>query len=114
VGWRLTIRHGPKVDKESFDSLDEALAEARERLDRVRRQGRLGSVSAFRDYTPDQRVQARVEISQKGRLLGGREAGIDLMGNGDLIAYAGAVRKRPLEADSLDDAVVAVRAALAD
>ena len=36
------------------------------------------------------------------------------MGNGDLIAYEGAVRKRPLAADTLDEAADAVRAALAD
>jgi hypothetical protein len=110
VSWRLTLRHGSRVDKQSFASLDDALAEARAQIDATRREGRLGTVSAFRDYGPGQRVQLRAEVSEKG-LLRGREAGIDLMGNGDLVAYSGAIRKRPLDADTLEEAIDAVRAA---
>jgi len=104
----VTTRRGSDVDRDRFDSLEDALDEARGRVAAVLAGDRLGTVSAFRDYTPDQLVQARVEVSGKG-LLRGPEAGIDVMGDGSLIPYVGAVRKRRLEASTLDDAVARLR-----
>jgi hypothetical protein len=103
VSWKVTVRHGSEVYREKFDSLEEAIAEARGRADGVRREGGLPPISAFRDHTPDQRVHARIEISGPG-LLRGREGGVDVMGDGAVIAYSGAIRKRPIEAESLDEA----------
>lgn len=74
-------------------------------------EGRLGSVSAFREYTPDRRVQARIEVSGKG-LLRGPEAGVDVMGDGSLVPYRGALFKQALEAGSLDEAIERVRDSL--
>ena len=111
--WRVTARHGSEVEKASFDSLEEALAEARARAAAVLAEGGLGTVSAFRDYTPEKRVHGRIEISRK-RLLGGAEAGIDVMGDGSLVPYRGAIRKQPLEAGTLDEAIERVRATLSD
>ena len=54
-------------------------------------------------HTPDQRVHARIEISGPG-LIRAPEGGIDVMGDGTAIAYTGAIRKEPIEADSLDEA----------
>ena len=107
----MTVRHGSEVGRERFQTLDEALAEARERVDRVRRGGRLAEVSAFRTYEPGERVQARVEISGPG-LLRTAEAGIDVMGDGTLVPYRGAIRKQRLGADTLDEAVEGLREAL--
>jgi hypothetical protein len=107
VSWRLTVRVGSKVEKARYDELADALEGARARAAAVLAEGRLGTVSAFRDYTPDRRVQARIEVSAKG-LLGGPEAGIDVMGDGTLVPYVGAIRKRRLEASSLDEAVNAI------
>jgi hypothetical protein len=107
----VTVRHRSKVDKASFDSLDEALAEARGRAAAVLSGGGLGTVSAFRDFTPEKRVHARIEISRK-RLLGGSEAGIDVMGDGSLVPYEGAIRKRPLERGDLDRSIERVGEAL--
>ena len=73
------------------------------RVDQVRREGRLPTVSMLREFTPDQRVQARVEISGPG-VLRGREGGIDVMGDGAVITYTGTIRKEPIEAESLDQA----------
>jgi hypothetical protein len=83
--------------------LDEAISEARRRVDEVRREGGLPAISAFREHASDQRVHARIEISGPG-LLRGREGGIDVMGDGAVIAYRGAIRKRPIEAQSLEEA----------
>lgn len=109
MSWRLTVRVGPKVDRERYEDLDAALAEARARAAAVIAGGGLGSVKGFRDYTPDERVQARIEVSGKG-LLRGPEAGIDVMGDGTLVPYVGAVRKRRLQAATLDEAIAALRA----
>jgi hypothetical protein len=111
MSWKVTVRVGPKVGRERFDSLDDALGFARESADRVRREGRLGSVSAFREYTPGERVQARIELTGPG-FMNRASGGLDVMGDGTLLAYDGAVRKRPLDADSLDEAVEGLRAAL--
>jgi hypothetical protein len=101
--WKVTVRHGSSVGRERFDSLDEAIGEARRRVEEIRREGGLPTIKAFRDHTPDQRVHARIEISGPG-LLRGKEGGIDVMGDGKAVAYTGAIRKEQVEADSLDQA----------
>jgi hypothetical protein len=111
VSWKVTFRHGSKVGRAKFGALDEALAEARQHVDDVRREGGLLTIDAFRKHTPDQRVQARIEISGPG-LIRSPEGGIDVMGDGHAVAYAGAIRKEMIEADSLDDAFEKLRAAL--
>jgi hypothetical protein len=112
VGWKVTVRHGSDVDRERFESLEEALQEARARVGAVLSEGRLGPVSAIRDYEPGRRVQARIEVSGPG-LLRGPEAGVDVMGDGTLVPYRGAIRKEQLDADTLDDSIERLREALA-
>jgi hypothetical protein len=111
VRWRVTERHGSEVTKGKFDTLDEALEHARDRVYAALTEGRLGTVRMLREFTPDQRVACRVEISGT-KLMRGPEAGIDVMGDGSVVAYTGAVRKRPLPADTLDEAFTAVHEAL--
>jgi hypothetical protein len=50
----------------------------------------------IRTYEPGQRVKARLEISA-GRFMRRTDAGLDVMGDGRLVAYAGGVRRRELE-----------------
>ncbi len=106
------MRHGPAVSRTRTDSLDEAIADVREAVDRVRREGNLPAISALRDFDPGQRVHARVELSGP-RFLRGKEGGIDVMGDGSLVAYTGAIRKEALPADSLDEATERLQEALA-
>jgi hypothetical protein len=110
MGWRVTIRHGSRVTKEKVDALDQAVGRAREVVDRVRREGNLPPISALRDFTPEQRVHARVTISRG--LLRGPEGGLDVMGDGSLIAYSGMINKQPLAADTVDEALERLREAL--
>jgi hypothetical protein len=112
VSWKVTSRHGSSVGREKFDSLDEAIEEARRRVEEIQREGGLPTISAFRQHTPDQRVEARIEISGPG-FFRSREGGIDVMGDGHAIAYTGAIRKEPIEADSLDEGFDRLRDALA-
>jgi hypothetical protein len=111
MSWKVTVRHGSDVSRERVETLDEAIAAARHAVDEVREEGRLPKVSAFRDYGPEKRVHARVELSGPG-LLRGKEGGIDLMGDGTVVPYTGAIRKRKLGGDSLDDAFERLREAL--
>jgi hypothetical protein len=104
VAWKLTVRHASKVDRKKFDNLDDALAETGRRLEQIRSEGGLPPINALRDFAPGQRVHARFELDGPG-LIRGPKGGIDLMGDGSIVAYAGAIRKEPLAADSLDDAV---------
>jgi hypothetical protein len=103
VSWKVTVRHGSSVGREKLPTLDEAIAEARRRVEEIRREDRLPAVTMLREFTPAERVAARIEISGPG-LIRAPEGGIDVMGDGHAIAYAGAIRKERIEADSLDEA----------
>jgi hypothetical protein len=109
--WKVTIRHGSSVGREKFSTLEEAIEDARGRVDEIRREDRLPPISFIRDFSPDQRVAARIEISGPG-LIRGAEGGIDVLGDGSAIAYTGAVRKEPIEAHSLDEAFESLRDSL--
>jgi hypothetical protein len=111
VAWRVIERHGSEVTKGKFDTLDEALEHARDRVDAIRREDRLGTVSMLREFTPDQRVKARIEIST-ARFLAGTAAGLDVMGDGAVIAYTGGINREPIDADTLDEAFELVHEAL--
>jgi hypothetical protein len=112
VSWKVTVRHGPRVGRKKFKTLDEAIADARRRVDEIGREDRLPPISMLRDFTPSERVTARIEISGPG-LIRAPEGGVDVMGDGHAIAYTGAIRKRQIEADSLDHAFELLRDALA-
>ena len=112
MSWKVTVRHGSDVGREKFDSLDEAIEDARRRVEEIRREDRLPPRGMLRDFTPEEQVQARIEISGPG-LIRGREGGIDVMGDGKAIAYTGAIRKQQLEAGSLGEAFERLRDSLA-
>jgi hypothetical protein len=106
------IRHGPRVERENFDELDTALAAMERHAGDIRSEGPLREISAIREYEPGQRVHARLELSTGGPFRG-REAGMDVMGDGALVPYVGVVRKRRLEPAPGKSAFDAIRAALA-
>jgi hypothetical protein len=101
--WKVTVRHGSSVGREKFSTLDEAIADVRRRVEEIQRGDRLPHISMLREFTPEERVHARIEISGPG-LIRAPEGGIDVMGDGKAIAYTGAIRKETIEADSLDQA----------
>ena len=111
MSWKVTVRHGSNVGREKFSSLDEAIEEARRCVEEIQREDRLPAITIFRKHMPDQRVNARIEITGPG-LIRSREGGIDVMGDGHAIAYTGAIRKETIEADSLDQAFDRLRASL--
>lgn len=109
--WKLTLRHGPSVSREEFDRLDDAVAALDERSQEIRSAGPLPGVKAIRDYDPGMRINARLELSRRG-LFRAPTAGIDVMGDGRLVPYAGAVRRRELDVEPGDTAAAVVERAL--
>jgi hypothetical protein len=83
------------------------------RADEVRAAGPLESVKSLRDFEPGDRVAARIELSTGGWLRR-REAGVDVMGDGGMIAFAGGLHRRQLEARDSESALDAVRRELGD
>ena len=112
MSWKVTVRHGSNVGREKFATLEEAIEEARRRVEEIRQEDRLPPVSMLREFTPEEQVNARIEISGPG-LIRAREGGIDVMGDGKAIAYTGTIRKDQIDAHSLDDAFERLRDALA-
>ena len=84
----------------------------REHVSRVRREGNLPDVKMFRTYEPGARVHARLEISTGGPFRG-RDAGVDVMGDGTMVPFRGGVFRKPLEAGDHGSPFDAVAAALA-
>jgi len=93
--------------------LDQALAELRRRAEEVQAEGALPEVRSIRTFAAADRVAARLEISSGGWLRGGGEAGVDVMGDGSLVAFTGGLGRTPLEARDGETAFDAVRRALA-
>jgi hypothetical protein len=108
--YTLTIRNGPRVERDRFDDLDSALAALRDRCEEIRAEGPLPGVSAIREYEPAQRVKARLEIST-GRMFSRRDAGVDVMGDGTVVPFSGGTFRKPIE-DAQGDYVDAVTRAL--
>lgn len=106
--WKLTVRHGSDVEKESFEDLDSAIAELRSRAERIRGEGPVEEASMLGEYEPGDQVHARLELSGKG-LLRPPTAGLDVRGDGRLVPFAGGLRRTPLEPEEDEDAFAAVR-----
>ena len=95
--FKLTVRKGPNVTREKFESLDDAVAAMERRVKDIRSEGPLETKKVFRDYEPGVQVAGRVSISTGGLFHSGDEAGIDVMGDGTLVPYSGGVRRNELD-----------------
>jgi hypothetical protein len=108
--YTLTIRRGPKVSKERFADLADALSFMEERgreLERAADARPVGG-SLIRRIEPVQQVVARLELSGPGRL----RAGVDVRGDGSSEAFTGRVRRRLVQQRKGEDAYGALRRAL--
>jgi hypothetical protein len=109
--WKLTVRRGSDVSHTSFDDLGEAVAEMRRLALEIRAHGPAASVSALRDFSPGDQVQARLQLSGEG-LLRKPVAGIDVRGNGTFVPYRGAIGREELDPTSHDTPFDVVRETL--
>ena len=109
--WKLTERRGPKVTREDFDRLDDAVDQMRRRAEEVRAAGPLQPRSMLRDFEPGDQVAARLEISGKGWLRA-PTAGVDVKGDGTFVPFKGGMGRKELQAEAGASAFDAVRDAL--
>ena len=105
MSYRLTVRRGPKIEKDKRDSLDEALdvleayartATRRDPVDFISRRYELGDLVALR-------------IELKG---GGVRAGLDVHGDGSAIAWTGRIGRTPIEPENGESPIAALRRTL--
>jgi hypothetical protein len=91
-GYRVTVRRGPRVSREDYETLNQALAA----IEREARGHRSAENALGRTYAPEQLVAARIEL--KGAT---QRAGIDVRGDGSRVAWTGRMRRTPLEGDAI-------------
>lgn len=98
MAWKLTVRTGPKVERERFGELVAALdtIEARARALAADAPERVVDVR-YKRFEPVQQVIARLELTGPERLLPSVAAGIDVRGDGSTEAYVGRVRRAVIE-----------------
>ena len=106
--WKLTVRHGPDVDSQAFEDLDEAVAAMRGRALAIRAEGPVERAAGFKDYEPRDQVHARLQLSGGG-LLRKQVAGVDVRGNGEFVPYRGGVRREELDPSGHETPFDAVR-----
>jgi hypothetical protein len=112
--WKLTVRAGPRVERQRFDDLEAA-------LDAVETRGRELARGAPRDavdvrykrFEPIQQVAARIELAGPERLVPSVRGGVDIRGDGSTEAYVGRVRRQLVEQRKGETAYRALRRALA-
>jgi hypothetical protein len=109
--WTLTVRHGSRVERERLETLEEAMAELERRARAIRAEGPLQQVSMLREFAPADRVHARLEISGRG-LLRPPTAGVDVRGDGEIVAYRGGLRRQRIDPRCSESAFDAVRRVL--
>ena len=108
MGWRILVRNGPRVEKLRAEDLEAA-------LDGVEREGRALAAGPGRrvvsmrrrEFTPQQQVAGRVELSGPGV-----RAGVDVRGNGDTEAWTGRVRRQVVEQEDRESPYAALRRVL--
>ena len=108
MSWRILVRHGPRVETLRAEDLEAA-------LDLVEREGRALAAGPGRrtvslrqrEFTPQQQVAGRVELSGPGV-----RAGVDVRGNGDTEAWTGRVRRRVVEQEGRESPYAALRRVL--
>ena len=110
MAWRVTVRNGPRVHKYRAGDLEEAL-DVVEREGRVLGAGPRRSTVQMRkrEFTPQQQVAGRVELSGPGV-----RAGVDVRGNGDAEAWTGRLRRQVVEQRGRESPYAALRRVLGE
>lgn len=112
--YRLTVRDGPRVARERFPTLAEALdALAAVATTHASRPPRDPIDLRTREIAPAEQVVVRAEVSGPERWLPRVRAGVDVRGDGSVEAWTGRVRRRAVARADGESAVAALRRTLA-
>jgi tryptophan synthase beta subunit len=108
--YRVTVRGGGAVRRFAADTLEAALdaVEAAAR-DAARTERRATVELRVRRYEPGEQVVARIELSGPTRLSPAVRAGVDVRGNGSMVAYLGRARRTPVVEEREESALQALR-----
>jgi hypothetical protein len=111
VSYRVTVRTGPKVERERHVELRDALTALERRGSELQQQadGRPQGGGLMRRIEPVQQVVARLELAGPGRL----RAGVDVRGDGSTEAFTGRLRRRLVKQRPGESAYDALRRELA-
>jgi hypothetical protein len=103
------VRDGPRVERERFDDLDEALTALEERGRELELSIDARPVKSLlgRDYEPVQQVRARLELRGPGV-----RAGVDVRGDGSSEAFTGRMRRALIEQRTHESPYDALRRAI--
>jgi hypothetical protein len=115
VGWKLTVRSGPRVKRRRFGDLQPALEELEAQARELARSAPREAVNVrVTRFEPADRIVARLELAGPERLMPSVRGGVDVHGDGSLGAFRGRVRRRELAPRRQEDALGALRRALTD
>jgi hypothetical protein len=108
--WRVTVRTGPKVEKERYDALEAALDAVEMHARATANTGRRAEIDMkIRRYKAADQVAARVELSGPGVA-----AGVDVRGDGAVQAWTGRWRRQPLPLEDGETVYEALRRQMAN
>jgi hypothetical protein len=111
--WKLTVRDGPRVERERFGSLEAALDALQARvLGLAARPARKSIDVRTREFTPVAQVAARAELSGPERLLPRVRAGIDVRGDGSAEPWTGRATRTVVAQQDGESALAALRRVL--
>jgi hypothetical protein len=109
-GYRLTVRRGPKVERERFEDLPDAIdameRRGRELQEQAHTQPAGGTL--IRRIDPVQQVVARLELKGPHRM----RAGVDVRGDGSSESYTGSLRRELIEQGDGESSYDALRRVL--
>lgn len=112
--YRLTVRDGPRVSRERFGTLAEALDALQATVQaHAARPPRDAIDLKTREIAPAEQVVARAEVRGPERWRPRVRAGVDVRGDGSVEAWTGGIRRRAIAREDGESAVAALRRALA-
>lgn len=112
--WTLTLRRGPKVTKERYGSLDEALDGLQRAVAAAAGERRAAARALVREIEPVAQVAVRAEIAGPQRLLASVRGGVDVRGDGSPEAFVGRLSRQVVQRRADESAVDALRRTLAE
>lgn len=113
ASYRLLVRDGPRVQRDRFDTLDEALVALQAHVLRFGARVPRETIDIrSRQFEPVAQVAARAELSGPQRFMPSVRAGIDVRGDGSAEAWTGRARRTVVAQEEGESAVEALRRVL--
>ena len=85
------------MTRETHETLDDAVAALERHAKDIRAGGPLPERKMLRTFEAGRQVAGRIEISTGGFFRGGKDAGVDVMGDGTFVAFEGGMRREHID-----------------